>query len=315
MSNCAQLAVHAIGVACLGFACSDAMAGDQIFDNQADFFDAAGTLATETFEDEPTIGTPGGGAQAMIELDDFTATSEPPALKILDAPFVGNHNTTPGGVKYLSADTDLGGVDSDVTFTFDTSLTEFGMYITDNEGGIEIIINNVSHIVPSAGDGSEQYFAIISETAFSVVFIDIQNGDSHTSFDDVSYSVPSDDCFQTLTETVTCHPDGTSFTYTIQGFESCSNAPFIATTTAAGGAVGEEMCFTLVIRDESGEICCTTVACVVIPDCSLPTSAFDLDADGVVGTGDLLTLVGQWGACDDCNQCTGDFDGDCVVGS
>lgn len=39
----------------------------------------------------------------------------------------------------------------------------------------------------------------------------------------------------------------------------------------------------------------------------------DLDGDGVVGTSDLLVLLANWGACDDCNNCPADLDGDCNV--
>ena len=41
----------------------------------------------------------------------------------------------------------------------------------------------------------------------------------------------------------------------------------------------------------------------------------DLDGDGVVGTGDLILLLGAWGDCDDCEDCIADLDGDCVVGT
>lgn len=41
----------------------------------------------------------------------------------------------------------------------------------------------------------------------------------------------------------------------------------------------------------------------------------DLDGDGMVGTSDLILLLGQWGPCDDCDDCSGDLDGDCSVGT
>ena len=40
----------------------------------------------------------------------------------------------------------------------------------------------------------------------------------------------------------------------------------------------------------------------------------DLDGDGVVGVSDLLILLGNWGLCEDCNDCIADLNGDCVVG-
>ncbi len=40
----------------------------------------------------------------------------------------------------------------------------------------------------------------------------------------------------------------------------------------------------------------------------------DIDGDGIVGAGDLILLLGAWGACDDCAACPADLDGDCTVG-
>ncbi len=48
--------------------------------------------------------------------------------------------------------------------------------------------------------------------------------------------------------------------------------------------------------------------------CTLPP-AEDLNGDGVVGTGDLLILLGSWGRCAACNDCPPDFDNDCTVGT
>ncbi len=41
----------------------------------------------------------------------------------------------------------------------------------------------------------------------------------------------------------------------------------------------------------------------------------DLDGDEIIGTGDLIILLGNWGACVDCNDCPADLDGDCAVGA
>ncbi len=40
----------------------------------------------------------------------------------------------------------------------------------------------------------------------------------------------------------------------------------------------------------------------------------DLDGDGIVGTADLVLLLGAWGRCDDCEDCNADLDQDCFVG-
>ncbi len=41
----------------------------------------------------------------------------------------------------------------------------------------------------------------------------------------------------------------------------------------------------------------------------------DLDFDGDVDAIDLIKLLGQWGKCFDCDQCSADLDGDCLVGT
>jgi hypothetical protein len=116
-------------------------------------------------------------------------------------------------------------------------------------------------------------------------------------------------CFPVFDEQVTCHPDGETFTYTVQGVNSCTGATQTFSFTASGGAVGEQLCFTLLVDD--GGFCCTTVTCVTIPDC---TPECDLDGDGIVGMVDFLALLGAWGSCSDCGTCPADFDGDCTVG-
>lgn len=39
----------------------------------------------------------------------------------------------------------------------------------------------------------------------------------------------------------------------------------------------------------------------------------DINGDGVVGAGDLLLLLSEWGPCDGCDSCPADLDGDSVV--
>ena len=159
---------------------------DTVYNNQADFYAAAGLLSVKDFEDE-TPGDPNSGAVGEMIFEDFTATSEPDALKILAVWWYGNHNMTPGGSQYLSADTDVGGVYADVTLTFHYPITEFGLWITDNEWGGIVRVHGVDYPVPGGGDGCERYFGIISDTSFTTVFIDM-GADSHWSMDDVAYT-------------------------------------------------------------------------------------------------------------------------------
>jgi hypothetical protein len=164
-----------------------APAGVQVFDNLADFFAAAGAVTTEDFEDEPLVGDPNGGAVSSLTFDDFTAESVPASLKILNVEAFGNHNTTPGGAKYLSADTDVGGTSGDLTYTFTSPLTALGLFLIDIEGAIEITVNGVTYPVPSTASGGEAYFGIVTDASFSTIDIISPGNDSHYSMDDVSY--------------------------------------------------------------------------------------------------------------------------------
>ncbi len=73
-------------------------------------------------------------------------------------------------------------------------------------------------------------------------------------------------CFLVFDEEIVCSPDGSSFTYTVHGTDSCTGGMSSYDFTASGGAVGEELCFTLLVDD--GGFCCTTEICVTIPDCT-----------------------------------------------
>ncbi|MEE8156175.1 MAG: hypothetical protein V3T53_14575 [Phycisphaerales bacterium] len=41
----------------------------------------------------------------------------------------------------------------------------------------------------------------------------------------------------------------------------------------------------------------------------------DLNGDEIVGAGDLLILLANWGRCADCDDCNADIDGNCTVGA
>ena len=115
----------------------------QVFTDRAAFEAAAGALVIETFEDDPLSGTPSGGAVVSISFDDFRVDTDPPAAKVIDVPFAGSENTTPGGKNYLYLDTDRGLVGSRSTFTFDAPITTFGfdytgMGETGNQFTVEI---------------------------------------------------------------------------------------------------------------------------------------------------------------------------------
>ncbi len=133
-------------------------------------------------------------------------------------------------------------------------------------------------------------------------------------FDDVIWERVTE-CLTGVSVEIVCHADGTTFTVNVEGLNACTGGTTQVTFTASGGAVGEELCFTVVVDD--GGFCCTTEICVTIPDCTPAALPSDLDGDGIVGMVDFLAMLGAWGSCSDCGTpaaCPADLDGDCSVG-
>jgi len=164
-----------------------------IYSNESDFLSNSGLTTTETFESY-AVGNTSSGALSSVMFDDFSVSSNPAAIKVLGAEAYGNHNTTAGGLNYLSFDTDMGNVGSDVTFEFNfgySPVTSFGLYFTDTEQEIDILIDGVTYNVAATGDGGESYFGLVSDTAFSSIFINGGSSDSQWSVDDISYSMAS----------------------------------------------------------------------------------------------------------------------------
>ena len=185
---CKMRATIVVAVIALVFGSPQQADGITVFQDQASFLAAAGQVITEDFEDEPLIGTPDSGAMSLIVFDDFTATSTPAALKVLNAEWYGNHNTTPSGSKYLSADTDIGRQCSEVSLTFDFPVSAFGLYLIDVEDFVVLTINSNDYTVPANGNGGESYFGIITDSPFALVHMDMGIEDSHTSMDDIAYT-------------------------------------------------------------------------------------------------------------------------------
>ncbi len=98
-------------------------------------------------------------------------------------------------------------------------------------------------------------------------------------------------CLALSSQEVDCHPDGSTFTLSIAGLSACTGGTVMAAFTASGGAVGEDLCFTIMVNQEQGGFCCSTQVCAPVPDCSEATA--DLDGDGVVGVLDLILLLAQ----------------------
>src|SRR5262245_33049404 len=162
---------------------------DQLFIDQASFVAAAGYLSTETFEVDSTTADCDSSATVVLELGPIEATTNMPALKLLDATCFGNHNTTPDGLKYLGVDTDVSGVSADVNFHFGEPLTALGFYLIDLDvSTLEVTINGTTYSVPPNGEGGQTYFGIITAESFTDVTFQIVDGfDAHYSFDDVAY--------------------------------------------------------------------------------------------------------------------------------
>ncbi len=121
-------------------------------------------------------------------------------------------------------------------------------------------------------------------------------------------------CLAIASQEIVCHPDALTFTVNVQGLSSCTESPTSASFTASGGAIGEPLCFTVMVTDDLGGVCCVTEVCVTIPDCAPTASPCDLDGDGLVGAADFIALLAAWGSCIPCGDCPADIDGDCDVG-
>jgi len=121
------------------------------------------------------------------------------------------------------------------------------------------------------------------------------------------------ECFTVTDESIVCHADGSTFTYTVQGTDQCTGGSSSYVFTASGGAPGGEMCFTALVSGDGG-LCCTTQLCIIVPDCAELITPGDVDQDNVVGITDVMALLASWGPCPECSSCNADFDGDCDIG-
>lgn len=143
---------------------------------------------TENVEREPWTAECDGGGLPSVQFFDFEVTAEPAALKVLRDACFGNHNTTPGGKRYLGADTDSADVSAVVTFHFERNLHAFGAWIIDLDvAGLEVEVAGETYEVPATGEGGEAFFGVLTAAPFQEVTCRIAGGgvDSHYSFDDI----------------------------------------------------------------------------------------------------------------------------------
>jgi len=158
-----------------------------IFSSSSSFRSALSSYVLEDFEDESLVGTATAGGVSSLVLSDFTVTANRPALKILGTPVSGNHNTTPGGRKYLSADTDLGFVAASVAISgLGGPLDAVGFELIDFDLMPAVVsINGQSYYVPPTGNGGSRFFGVIANGPITSLRIGSLFPDSHWSIDDL----------------------------------------------------------------------------------------------------------------------------------
>jgi hypothetical protein len=164
-----------------------------VFFDPASFLAAAGATSVEDFEAAPPSGTPGGGALSAIAFDAFTASSVPAAVKVLDAPLLGAHNTTPGGARYLAFDTDLGNTGSVGTLTFDVPVAGVGFVLVDVDridlvaGEVTVTVPGFEYPIAPTLSGGETFFAVLADPPLGAIEISPDAFDSLWNLDDVAF--------------------------------------------------------------------------------------------------------------------------------
>jgi len=163
-----------------------------VFFDEASYLAAAGAVVVEDFEDEPTSGTPDGGALSSVDFSSLTASSAPAAVKLLDAPTANVYNTTPGGAKYLVFDTDIGNTGSVGVLTFAEPASGVGLVLVDVER-IDLVAGEVTVSVPGfaypilpTAPGGETYFGVVADPPLASLEISPDSFDSLWSVDDVA---------------------------------------------------------------------------------------------------------------------------------
>lgn len=163
--------------------------GVTLFSDQTSFLNAAGSVTTENFESSTLSGSETSGALSSLNFNFLAVSSTPPSVKLLGIILSnGNHNTTLGGSRYLSFDTDQGSVSADATLIFNLpqSISALGFFLIDVEEGVSVSINGIDYLVSPTSDGDVTYFGIISESPFATVLLDAGVNDSQWSIDDMA---------------------------------------------------------------------------------------------------------------------------------
>lgn len=169
----------------------------QIFTDRASFEAALALSAVEDFEGSPIVGTTSSGATLFRNFGDFSVSSNPRAIKILDEVAIGAGNTTPGGDQYLFLDTDLTrGSVIEIDFAFDiqaigfdySGLSEPGASPTITIAGQDYAI--ARNVWPPTNFNQVRdalFWGIITNVPFSMLVLD-SDTDSGYGIDQVAYA-------------------------------------------------------------------------------------------------------------------------------
>jgi hypothetical protein len=170
----------------VAWSATEARAANVVFSEAAFLAEAQG-VAVETFEDEPNSGTAGDGGVSQLSFDGFSVQASLPALKVFDSPVFGHDNTTVGGSKYMSVDTDLGGVSATATLTFNPPVYAVGFYLIGGDPGPSTLeLDGVSYPIAPTGFDGNRYFGVLSNTPITTLTLTPDGSDSFWSLDDVS---------------------------------------------------------------------------------------------------------------------------------
>ncbi len=257
------------------------------------------TVITDQYADEGVIFSAPGGDAVVI-------TASFPIFPLEPQGLYSNAGDQPFFMEPIVADIADGASMVGVWIDFGSVVSGMKIEAFDGFGG-------TGQLLGSDSTTSETFISVSALIIRSVVISQVNDEDSTTYLID-NFTFDPLACFEILSEDLTCHTDGTTFTYTVDGVDACTGGMETYSFTASGGAVGEELCFSLLVTGEEGDFCCSTEICVTIPDCTPAAQGSDLDGDGIVGMVDLLALLAAWGSCIDCGTCPADFDGDCSVG-
>ena len=166
-----------------------------VFTDRAAFEAALNAYSIEDFESYPTYGTPDPlldipDGLTSLDLNDFSLTATPQAIKIWDAAHSGSHNTTPGGSQFLYLDTDTGTAGSTTVFSLYNPVNAFGFdYTGVYEPGTTFTVaigSDVFNLALNNPEATPLFWGIIGPGSFSDITL-ATSTDSGYGVDDVTF--------------------------------------------------------------------------------------------------------------------------------